>query len=75
MLFIELYSIGISILLSSFFLLYSNLETFKFINHQHKQKRHAARVEFLQTYNFTIEHKFDVQNVVADALSRKHALL
>ena len=31
--------------------------------------------EFLQTYNFTIQHKMGVQNGMVNTLSRKHALL
>ena len=38
-------------------------------------RRHATWVEFLQAYNFTIKYKAGLQNVVADALSRKHSLL
>ena len=58
------------------FVLFSDHEALKFINHQDKlNRRHATWVEFLQAYNFTIKHIAGVHNVVADTLSRKHALL
>ena len=57
-------------------MLFSNHESLKFINHQHKlNRRHATWVEFLQAYNFIIKHKAGVHNVVTNALSRKHALV
>ena len=57
-------------------MLFSDHEALKFINNQHKlNRRHATWVEFLQAHNFPIKHKAGVHNVVADALSRKHALL
>ena len=57
-------------------MLYSDHEALKFINHQHKlNRRYATWFKFFQAYNFTIKQKAGVQNVVADALSRKHSLL
>ena len=58
------------------FVLFSDHEALKFINHQHKlNRRHATWVEFLQAYNFTIKHKAGVHNVIVNAWSRKHVLL
>ena len=49
------------------FVLYSDHDELKFINHQYKlNKRHAMLVEFLQAYSFTIKHKVSVQNVIVD---------
>ncbi|XP_056165625.1 uncharacterized protein LOC130137715 [Syzygium oleosum] len=51
-------------------------EALKYINGQHKlNARHAKWVEFLQVFSFSIKHKAEVLNSVADALSRKHSLL
>ncbi|GKV53725.1 hypothetical protein SLEP1_g60242, partial [Rubroshorea leprosula] len=48
----------------------------KHLNSQQKiSRRHAAWSEFLQAYPFLLKYKSGVQNRVADALSRQHALL
>nr|XP_043611631.1 uncharacterized protein LOC122583275 [Erigeron canadensis] len=61
---------------SAHFVLFSDHETLKFINGQHKlNARHAKWVEFLQSYSFVSKHKARVANVIADALSRRYSLL
>lgn len=57
-------------------ILYSDHEALKFINGQHALKpRHAKWVETVQAYSFVIRRKIGASNIVADALSRRHALL
>lgn len=63
-------------LISREFILYSDHEALKYIKGQHKLKpRHAKWVEFLQAFSFSIKHKAGILNSVADALSRRYALL
>lgn len=63
-------------LLSNEFILFSDHQALKYINGQHKlNPRHAKWVEFLQAYSFVIRHKAGSSNTVADALSRRHALM
>jgi hypothetical protein len=63
-------------LLSSEFVLYSDHQALRFINGQHKlNPRHAKWVEYLQDFTFVIKHKAGVTNTVADALSRRRALV
>ena len=48
----------------------------KHITGQHKlNKRHAKWVEFLESFPYVIRYKKGKDNVVADALSRRYALL
>ncbi|GKA36855.1 RNA-directed DNA polymerase [Tanacetum coccineum] len=62
-------------LLPAEFILYSDHEL-KFIQGQAKLKpRHAKWVETLQDFSFVIRHKAGSANSVADALSRRPALL
>nr|GEZ91572.1 hypothetical protein [Tanacetum cinerariifolium] len=63
-------------LLPTEFILYSDHQALKFIQGQAKLKpRYAKWVETLQEFSFVIRHKSRSANSVADALSRRPALL
>ena len=58
-------------LIANEFILHSYHEALKYIQGRHKLNyRHAKWVEYLQSFHFTIKHKFDKLNQGADALSR-----
>jgi hypothetical protein len=63
-------------LLPNEFILYSDHQALKFIQGQAKlNPRHAKWVETLQDFQFVIRHKAGNANTVADALSRRPALM
>ena len=63
-------------MIASEFILHSNHEALKYIQGQHKLNlRHSKRVEYLQSFHFTINHKSGKFNQGANALSRSHLLL
>ena len=58
------------------FVLYTDHESLKHINGQHKLSgKHARWVNFLQIFDFLAKYKTGKTNVIADALSRKYNLL
>ncbi|XP_027357157.1 uncharacterized protein LOC113866528 [Abrus precatorius] len=60
--------------LSGEFVIHSDHESLKYLKGQGKlNKRHAKWVEFLEQFPYVIKHKKG--NIVADALSRRHAVL
>ncbi|XP_028184710.1 uncharacterized protein LOC114371490 [Glycine soja] len=63
-------------LLPKEYVIHSDHESLKYLKGQGKlNKRHAKWVEFLEQFPYVIKHKKGKGNVVADALSRRHALL
>ncbi|KAJ9567692.1 hypothetical protein OSB04_003658, partial [Centaurea solstitialis] len=58
------------------FVLHSDHQALKHINGQSKlNPRHAKWVEFLQSFIFVSKYKTGSSNIVADALSRRYAML
>ena len=58
------------------FVIHSDHESLKYLKGQGKlNTRHAKWVEFLEQFPYVIKYKRGKGNVVADALSRRHALL
>jgi len=53
-----------------------NHEDLKFLNIQQKLSwRYAYWVGFLQTFSFSMKHKYRIHNIFANALSQRHLLL
>jgi hypothetical protein len=58
------------------FIIHSDHESFKHICSQGKlNHRHVKWVEFIESFPYVIKHKKGKENVIADALSRRYALL
>ncbi|XP_052725950.1 uncharacterized protein LOC128194403 [Vigna angularis] len=63
-------------LVSQEFIINTDHESLKYLKGQGKlNKRHAKWIEYLEQFQYVIKHKKGSTNVVADALSRRHALL
>ncbi|KAL4290122.1 hypothetical protein GQ457_14G017340 [Hibiscus cannabinus] len=63
-------------LLPKEFVIHTDHEALRYITGQHKlKKRHAKWVDFLEYFPYVIRYKKGKENVVADALSRRYALL
>ena len=63
-------------LLSKEFIIHTDHETLKHLRGQTTlKKRHARWLEFVETFPYVIKYKKGKDNVVADALSRRHTLI
>ncbi|KAG7529622.1 hypothetical protein ISN44_Un131g000100 [Arabidopsis suecica] len=63
-------------LLSKEFIIHTDHETLKHLKGQTSLKnRHAKWLEFVETFPYVIKYKKGKENVVANALSRRHALI
>ncbi|XP_024009447.1 uncharacterized protein LOC112084529 [Eutrema salsugineum] len=68
--------IGAHYLLSKEFIIHTDHETLKHLRGQNALKRcHAKWLEFIETFPYVIKYKKGQENVVADALSRRHTLI
>ena len=58
------------------FVIHSDYEALKYLKSQGKlNRRHAKWVEFIKTFPYVVKHKKGKDNSVADALSRRCALV
>ncbi|KAL1191707.1 putative mitochondrial protein [Cardamine amara subsp. amara] len=58
------------------FVIHTDHECLKHLKGQQKlKKRHARWVEFIETFPYVIKYKQGNENIVADALSRRYALI
>jgi len=63
-------------LLPKEFVIHSDHESLKHLKGQLKlNKRHAKWSEFIESFPYIVKYKKGKDNIVADALSRRHALL
>jgi hypothetical protein len=63
-------------LLPKEFVIHSNHEALKYLKSQGKLNRqHAKWIEFIETFPYVVKHKRGKDNIVADALSRRCALI
>jgi len=57
-------------------MIHSNHESLKHLKGQGKlSRRHTKWVEFIETFSYVIKYKQGNENIVADTLSHKYALL
>ena len=58
------------------FVIHTDHESLKHLKGQHKlNKRHAQWMEFVETFPYVICYKQGKENIVVDALSRRHVLI
>ncbi|RDX85336.1 Retrovirus-related Pol polyprotein from transposon 17.6, partial [Mucuna pruriens] len=63
-------------LLTNKFIVHNDHESLKYLKGQHKlNKRYAKWVVFQEQFPYVIKHKQGKENIVADALPRRHMLL
>lgn len=63
-------------MLSKEFIIHTDHETLKHLKgHTSLKRRHAKWLEFVEIFPYVIKYKKGKENVVADALSRRHALI